>query len=135
MHITSGWSSHVLRDIIQNPDTFIQVIASFSLLEPERLGYDLKMKIWAPNKPPLHVWDDRLRVEDFKACKYETHWVIEMPSENGTTREVFVTVRALSLERAGVINGRATIVWAVVKLEDMKDRETKNKVNSDYVFE
>ena len=52
---------HVLRDIIQNPDTFIQVIASFSLLEPERLGYDLNMKIWAPNKPPLHVWDDRLR--------------------------------------------------------------------------
>ena len=63
------------------------------------------------------------------------HWVIEMPSENRNTREVFVTVHALSLERAEVINGCATIVWAVVKLEDMKDRETKNQVNDNCVFE
>ena len=70
-----------------------------------------------------------------QGLQYEMHWVIEMPSENRNTREVFVTVHALSLERAEVINGCATIVWAVVKLEDMKDRETKNQVNDNCVFE
>ena len=46
---------------------------------------------------------------------YETHWEIDVPSKDGQTRERVITVRALSVNKAEVMCGRATLVWTVVR--------------------
>lgn len=60
---------------------------------------------------------------------YDTHWVIEMPSkDNPNKREEYITVRTLGSSRDESISGRATIVWAVIKVEDMRTKEPPHKV-------
>ncbi|KAF5374672.1 hypothetical protein D9615_008980 [Tricholomella constricta] len=44
-----------------------------------------------------------------------------MPSnEDQNKRELFMTSRVLSLSKAGWMQGRASVVWAAWKVEDLK---------------
>lgn len=64
----------------------------------------------------------------FAESKYETHWVIEIPSDSEDgKREEFVTVHVLSHKHRRVLCGRATIVWAAVKREDAMNGNIENK--------
>ena len=102
---------------LQEPKKFIQVIAALALLPPDRLGYDLSMKLYRPHAkvPFVHSWDPSVTIEDFGMDARKTHWAFEMPSPDGTTRERFISVHALILMRYEIMCGRATLVWECVK--------------------
>ena len=53
----------------------------------------------------------------FGENKYQTRWVIDIPSKGGK-REKVITVGTLSAARSEVMVGRATLVWEVVKYEE-----------------
>ncbi|KAF9460281.1 hypothetical protein BDZ94DRAFT_940467 [Collybia nuda] len=116
-------------DIHKNPKGFIRVILGCSLLPPERLGWDPTMRLCRqpinPQCPELvHSYDPSVKLSDYHSSLYDTNWVIEMPSKTDPMkREEYITVRALSVVRAECMSERATIVWAVIKVDDMK---TKN---------
>jgi hypothetical protein len=78
------------------------------------------MKLYLPLRNPcfIHSYDPSIYIEDYLATAYRTRWAIEMPSRNGKTREIFISIRALSLRRVEVICGRGTLVWQVFKLGD-----------------
>jgi len=76
-----------------------------------------------PQKPRfLHSYDARINLADYQDSLYERSWLIEMPSKNGEQRELFLTIRALSVIRASQMSGRATVVWSVIKLDDLTHR-------------
>ena len=54
----------------------------------------------------------------FQKGTRDTHWEIDVPSKDGETREKVVTVNALSINRAEVMCGRASLVWMVVKFHE-----------------
>ena len=61
---------------------------------------------------------------------YESlRWVFSMPTEDGSGREEFITVRSLSVSRVEVVRGRATRLWLVCKLSDyLPPRSSKIQV-------
>ncbi|KAG6847924.1 hypothetical protein H0H93_004861, partial [Arthromyces matolae] len=104
-------------NIHEEPKKFIQVILGCSSLPPERLGWDSTMKLW---KQPdcIHSFSEQVTLDDYKNSIYERHWVIEMPAPDGQPlRERFVAVKALSVLKVESMNGRATVVWAALKLD------------------
>ncbi|KIM46471.1 hypothetical protein M413DRAFT_24192 [Hebeloma cylindrosporum] len=121
---TSIFYSETPINIHEDPLSFIHAVAALSLLSPEKLGYDPTMKIWVPGKEPLHIWDEALHLEDLEACRYNIHWVIEMPVPGGR-RAQFITLCVLYLQRASM---QMSIVWAVVNKEDMMLKDHKNKI-------
>jgi hypothetical protein len=64
---------------------------------------------------PSYQVDNNSRI--FGENKYQTRWVIDIPSKEGK-REKVITVRTLSAARSEVMVGRATLVWEVVKYEE-----------------
>jgi hypothetical protein len=78
------------------------------------------MKLYRPLNFPIliHSYDPNVTIGDYRKTAYDTRWAIEMPSQDGKSRETFVTIRALSILRAEVMCGRGTLVWDVVKLGD-----------------
>jgi hypothetical protein len=119
--------------LFKEPKKFIQVILACSLLPPERMGWDPTM--WLCRSPitipPLYVhsYDPRVTLADYRASLYDTHWVMEMPSDvDPTRREKYITVRALSMVQAECMSGSATIVWAVIKLDDLNNGNPPHKV-------
>lgn len=78
------------------------------------------MKLYLPTCNPhfVHSYDASVRIEDYRATAYRTHWAIEMPSKDGQSREYFLTLYALSLKRSEVMCGRGTLIWHVVKCDD-----------------
>ncbi|KAF9031218.1 hypothetical protein BDZ89DRAFT_1037587 [Hymenopellis radicata] len=78
-------------DIHESPKDFIRIIASFAVLAPHKLGFDPSMKIYVqPNE------------------------VVESYRLTSETALDYLTVKVMSVARAGVMRGRATLVWAVV---------------------
>ncbi|KAH8084361.1 hypothetical protein BXZ70DRAFT_900425 [Cristinia sonorae] len=99
-----------------NIRTFIQVIVGLSRLEPEKLGWDKTMLLRLQTQKKKLVFapstDPRVKVADYGASAYDTQWAIFVPNSDGSVDgKWYVTVRALSLSRAEVMVGRATLVW------------------------
>ncbi|KAF5374686.1 hypothetical protein D9615_008969 [Tricholomella constricta] len=112
-------------DIHKEPKRFIQVILGCSILPPERLGWDTTMRLCsnpsAPEPEYVHSFYKDVAFKVFSSSIYTRHWVFEMPSnEDQNKRELFVTSRALSVAKAECMQGRATVVWAACKVEDLK---------------
>ncbi|KAG6848401.1 hypothetical protein H0H93_000496 [Arthromyces matolae] len=112
-----------------NPQKLIQLIAGFSIMTPEQLGWDTSMKIYrfhsdedpahADVKPSYEVatqFQDQLQVNQ---SRYEIHWVIDV-EEAGNT-EQYVTVSTVSAIRSAEICSRATIVFEVIKFKERRD--------------
>jgi hypothetical protein len=93
-------------------------MASFSVLAAHQIGWDPGMEVYDPEsdapRPSYEIGND---AQIFGENKYQAHWVIDIPSKEGT-RERVVTVRMLSASRSEVMIGRATLVWEVVKYEE-----------------
>ncbi|KAK7684307.1 hypothetical protein QCA50_012631 [Cerrena zonata] len=109
-------------NIHTNAIQFIQVIAAFSILPPDRLGWDPTMQLYSPVKNCFYLpYLQNFDIKDYGVSAYDTHWLIEMPAKGSPAegREKFLTVRCLSAEQADGANNRGTIVWEVVKLTEM----------------
>jgi hypothetical protein len=118
-------------NIHQEPLRFIQVIAAFSILSPSQIGWDPQMKIYDPesrqSKPSYEV--------NVKDCFFEpnlakTHWEIEIPGLLDGPREEVITLCALSISRSEVMCGRATLVWEVIRKQELDIDDRKKKVRS-----
>ncbi|KAF9455625.1 hypothetical protein BDZ94DRAFT_1316018 [Collybia nuda] len=126
--------TQTMIDIHKNPKIFIRVILGCSLLPPERLGWDPTMKLCRQPVNPqcpesVHSYDPSVRLSDYHNSLYESNWIIEMPSKTDPMkREEYITVRALSIVKAECMSGRATIVWAVIKVDDMKTKEPPHHI-------
>jgi len=94
-------------------------MASFSLLPPEKLGFDPTIKLLVS---PSHAVPSYMPNEDFikayQAAPHNRQWVITM---NGGLE--YMTVETVSSVRAGFIRGRGSIAWVVVPFND--DEESK----------
>ena len=103
----------------QDPARFIQVMASFSLLPPEKLGFDPTIKLLVS---PSHAVPSYLPNEDFikayQAAPHNRQWVITM--NDGSE---FMTVETVSSVRAGFIRGRGSIAWVVVPFNDDEESQ------------
>ncbi|KAF8998468.1 hypothetical protein BDZ89DRAFT_1083195 [Hymenopellis radicata] len=99
-------------DIHKSPKDFIRIIAAFAVLAPHKLGFDPSMKIYV--QPNEVVESYRLTSETaldvFATDSYKKRWVITL--NDGTQ---YLTVKVMSVARARVMRGRATLVWAVVR--------------------
>ncbi|KAF9031202.1 hypothetical protein BDZ89DRAFT_1111886 [Hymenopellis radicata] len=99
-------------DIHKSPKDFIRIIAAFAVLAPDKLGFDPSMKIYV--QPNEVVESYRLTSETaldvFATDSYKKRWVITL--NDGTQ---YLTVKVMSVARARVMRGRATLVWAVVR--------------------
>lgn len=60
---------------------------------------------------------------DFRQTPYQTYWAIEMPSRDGKARERFITIHGLSVVRSEIMCGRATLIWEVVKDDELAEDE------------
>ncbi|RDB25922.1 hypothetical protein Hypma_006361 [Hypsizygus marmoreus] len=108
--------------IHQDPRSFIRVIAGFSVLKPHQLGWDPGMKVYIPESGRI-VPSYALRPDESSNQPYRTHWLIDFPLKDGTVEKV-VTVRGISLARAEVMCGRATLVWEAVKYSELPSPQT-----------
>ncbi|RDB19067.1 hypothetical protein Hypma_014321 [Hypsizygus marmoreus] len=110
-------------NVHERPKRFIQTILACSILPAERLGWDSSMRLCRhpilPDPSPIHSFDKRVNLNDYRQSLYDQHWVIEMPSKEKEGRVAFVTIRALSVIRAENMAGRATIVWAVMRMDHL----------------
>jgi hypothetical protein len=114
---------HGKSTTFQEPEKFIQVIASFSLLPPERLGFDptVKLLVSPTTAVPSYTPNEGF-IEAYKAAPHNRRWVIRM--NDGSE---YVTVETVSSVRAGFMRGRGSIVWVVVPFNNAKAKE-KSKV-------
>ncbi|KAH8087144.1 hypothetical protein BXZ70DRAFT_899761 [Cristinia sonorae] len=108
-------------DIRERPEQFVQVIVGLSSLSPEKLGWDPTMHLRLQTEKDKLVFvpstAPNVKIEDYGSSAYETQWAIFMPNAHGSADgKWYVTTRALSLSRAEVMVGRATLVWLVKEL-------------------
>ncbi|KAH9945527.1 hypothetical protein B0H21DRAFT_809283 [Amylocystis lapponica] len=116
-------------NIHEEPKKFIQVVAALALLNPQRLGWDTSMRLYRPSSPTapfVHSYYRSVRFEHFHGTLDETHWAIDMPSRDGSDRETFISIHRLSMARSEVMHGRATIVWEVVRHNDIGGNSNGN---------
>ncbi|KAG6918275.1 hypothetical protein DXG01_015649 [Tephrocybe rancida] len=75
------------------------------------------MRLWKSPSEYIHSYRDTINIDNYAKTAYQRNWVIEMPSQvdNGI-RELFVTIKALSVAKAECMEGRATVVWVVRKI-------------------
>ncbi|KAF9460294.1 hypothetical protein BDZ94DRAFT_1311668 [Collybia nuda] len=122
---------------IKDLKSLIRVILGCSLPPPEYLGWDPTMRLCCqpinPRCPELvHSYDPSVKLSDYRDSISDTNWVVEMPLEDDfEKREEYITVCALRVLAADSKSGRTTIVWAVIKLDDMK---TQNPPHHVYVL-
>ena len=101
-------SEYLGLTVSKEPENFIRLIAAFVVLPAEKLGYDPTMELYdqvTGTATPSY----RLSKPIDTKSPYDTRWVITL--NNGTQ---FLTVKTLSIARAGVMRGRGTIVWVVI---------------------
>ncbi|KAF8626879.1 hypothetical protein AX15_004649 [Amanita polypyramis BW_CC] len=114
-------------NIYEQRGRFIQILAAFSMLSPNRIGWDESMKLYQP-KTKEHL-ESYLVPLDHKKSLHQLNWVISMPFENDPkAREEFVTIRAIMAAPAQIIYSRATIVWEVVRLRDIEEKKLEPEV-------
>lgn len=100
----------------QEPLKCIQAMAAFATLRADHLGWDSSMRLYCPSGPQpfVHSFDASVTLSSFLG-DHQTRWVVEMPSRDGNSREIFVTTREISVARSDIMLGKATLVWEVVK--------------------
>lgn len=113
------WFKYLSDD--QEPQTFIQVVSAFSLLDADQLGWDTSMKVYIPGlRQCFTSYKYQFDVDSFRTKLHKMHWAIEMPGKSeGADRELFITVEVLSDLSAQLCCGGATIVWVVVKHSEL----------------
>ena len=113
--------------MLQDPTEFIQVVVGLSSLDFSQLGWDRTMKLRLRTSLGLtfrHSTDPMVRISDYGESSYDTQWAIRVPVKVGDKEKEkwYVTARALSVSRAEVMVGRATLVWLVKELKsDLSD--------------
>lgn len=107
--------------LLQNPKAFIRVMAAFSILRPEELGWDPTMRLYRSPTVSLLPYLVDFEIENYNDSVYHTRWAIEMPGKEPHTRETFITVKCLSAAQADGADGRGTIVWEAVRKEEIGD--------------
>ena len=118
-----AWWNIIHIRVVQNPSKFIQVIVALSSMHPSRLGWDETMKLRLRTRAELtfvHSTDPMVRILDYGGSAYDTQWAILFSTNEGKEEKEkwYVTVQALSVRRAEVMVGRATLVWLVKELKD-----------------
>ncbi|KAF8963675.1 hypothetical protein BDZ97DRAFT_988602 [Flammula alnicola] len=96
-------------NIHKDPSNFIRLISAFVVLSPDKLGFDPDIKLYlSPGIviPSYRLDSDR---EAYSTNPYDTKWVIKF--SNG---KEYLTVKTLSIARAGIMRGRGTLTWVVV---------------------
>ena len=87
------------------------------------------MKIYDPesrqSKPSYEV---NVKDGSFKPNLAKTHWEIEIPGLFDGPREEVITLCALSISRSEVMCGRATLVWEVIRKQELDIDDRKKKV-------
>jgi len=112
---------------MQDPLEFIQVIASFSLLRPEKLGFDPTIKLLvSPNQAVSSFNPNEEFVRSYQTGPHNRRWVIRM--NDGSE---YVTIETVSSVRAGFLRGRGSIAWVVVPFNFAKD---ESKVDPSFEF-
>lgn len=102
---------------MQEPLKFIQVIAAFSLLPPEKLGFDPTIKMLVSSSQAVSSYKPNEEfIRAYQEAPHNRRWVITMNS--GLK---YVTVETVSSVRAGFMRGRGSIAWVVVPFEGAKD--------------
>ena len=102
---------------MQDPLEFIQVIASFSLLPPEKLGFDPTIKLLvSPNQAVSSFRPNEEFVRAYQAAPHNRRWVIRM--NDGSE---YVSIETVSSVRAGFLRGRGSIAWVVVPFNPARD--------------
>ncbi|KAG6843019.1 hypothetical protein H0H87_008542, partial [Tephrocybe sp. NHM501043] len=105
-------------NIHEEPEQFIRVIAGFSLMTAEQLGWDTTMKIYLPLSdktiPSYMVGPDCEGING--ETPYHIHWVIDVLVDNKI--EQYVSAAVISAMRSAEICTRATVVYEVIKFED-----------------
>ena len=96
----------------------MQILLGLSRMSPTDLGFDPTMKLYQGNIDsciPSYLISNATISKGYEPLK----WVFSMPTEDGSGREDFITIRSLSVNRAEVVRGRATRLWVVCKLSDI----------------
>jgi hypothetical protein len=114
-------------NIHQEPLRFTQVIAAFSILSPSQVGWDPQMRVYDPesrqSRPSYDIKDGF-----FKPNLAKTHWEIDIPGPLDSPREEVITLCAISINRSEVMCGRATLVWEVIRKQELNIDDRKKKV-------
>lgn len=101
----------------------MQIIAAFTLLPPESLGFDPTTRLLVSSNQALPSYKPTAEfIEAYKAAPYNRRWVITMNS--GLE---YMTVKTVSYVQAGFMRGRGPIVWVVVPYGEGK-QESEPKV-------
>ncbi|KAH6912253.1 hypothetical protein BKA70DRAFT_1422965 [Coprinopsis sp. MPI-PUGE-AT-0042] len=105
-------------EINKKPKAFIQVIASLALADPTQLGWDPTMKLGlldALNPESTYLptryefsWEPKLKSSELPRHPGKVHWSIDVDGV------FYTTIEALSVSRAEVMSGRASIVWLAI---------------------
>lgn len=112
---------------MQEPLKFIQVIAAFSLLTPDKLGFDptIEMLVSRNQAVPSYRPSEAF-IKAYETPRHNRRWVIRM--NDGTK---YKTVDTVSSVRAGFMRGRGSVVWVVVPFSEAKE---ESKVSRSYKF-
>jgi hypothetical protein len=110
---------------LQEPLRFIQVIAAFSLLPPDKLGFDptIEMLVSPDRAVPSYRPDEEF-LRAYQTARHNRQWVIRM--NDGT---MYVTVQTVSSVRAGFMRVRGSIVWVVVPFSKAEDFKVGRHIN------
>jgi len=124
MHDRSGViGTKTAIDIHRVGETGICEVAAFTLLPPEKLGFDPTTKLLVASNQAIPSYTPTVEfVEAYKAAPYNRRWVIKMNSG-----KEYVTVRTVSFVQAGFMRGRGPIVWVVVPYGE-GNQESESKV-------
>jgi hypothetical protein len=101
----------------------VQIIAAFSLLPPEKLGFDPTTKLLVASNQAIPSYRPTAEfIKAYESAPYNRRWVVKMNSG-----KEYVTVRTVSFVQAGFMRGRGPIVWVVVPYGEGK-QELDSKV-------
>ncbi|KIJ22511.1 hypothetical protein M422DRAFT_277041 [Sphaerobolus stellatus SS14] len=112
--------THQSINIHKNPKALIRLLAGYSTLSAEQLGWDPTMQLYSKQaSKPLDSyefpWPKSINLETL----YDTQWVIKIADKD------YITIRALSITGAEIVCGRATVVWEVVLYKDFSTKKLK----------
>ncbi|KAH8078726.1 hypothetical protein BXZ70DRAFT_1051161 [Cristinia sonorae] len=118
-------------NILSDSDRVIHVVLALSSLSPFKLGWDptMKLRLQSVSAPELvykYSTDPSIKLKDYGKTLYDAQWAIFVPAADAEVEASeadpvhgtwYATTRALSLTRAEVMTGRATLVWMVKELQ------------------
>ncbi|KIJ45924.1 hypothetical protein M422DRAFT_778678 [Sphaerobolus stellatus SS14] len=112
--------THQSINIHKNPTALIRLLAGYSMLSAEQLGWDPTMQLFSKQvSKPLDSykfsWPKSINPETL----YDTQWVIKIADED------YITIRALSITDAEIMCERATVIWEVVPYKDFSEKKLK----------